>query len=164
MKNTEFAEETGHDIELSTGTPLVTNAELESEFIRPAYKFNELPLWPYTEGVDLVLRQINRIEDNGLTRALKFLFVLTKRGGVHMEDDLVKHIFPLAWGSADEIHLALFRWVAVNVKTDADRIAALNLYDKILATAARASVEVMPSRGKKKGTAPTKRSPRKSRS
>jgi hypothetical protein len=128
-------------------------SSLENEFIRPAYTFAGRVLWPYTEGVDLVLRQIHHEQDNGMTRALKFIFVLWKRGAETMEQDFIRYVIPLAWRGQDEIHLELFKWTSENIRTDADKLAAFKLYDEIRAAAQGAAVDVVPQPGKKKAAA-----------
>ncbi|HKP92327.1 MAG TPA: hypothetical protein VJS88_00395 [Chthoniobacterales bacterium] len=132
------------------GQGLPAEISLESEFIRPAFSFNGKPLWPYTEGVDLVLRQINHSEDNALTAALKFIFVLSRRGGATMEEDFMRYVIPLAWRGSDEIHLELFKWVQDNVKSTAAKLEAMNLVDKIKDAAEAGAVDIVPKPGGKK--------------
>jgi hypothetical protein len=125
---------------------------LENEFIRPAEKFKHLELHPYTKGADLVWHQLCHRGDNGITKALKFVFMLVKRGGATMTEDFARHLIPLAWRGSDEINLALFEWAAEHIKSDDDLLAAITLHEKMTAAAQASAVDLVGG-GKKKRAA-----------
>lgn len=124
-----------------------TGTDLEREYLRLPFKFKELELHPYTHGADLLFRQLCDPADNGLTRAAKFIFMLVKRGGASMEEDVARHVLPLAWGPTDELHLALLRWSTEHLRSEADTVRLIELHSEIRDAAMRSTVEVVPPAG-----------------
>lgn len=144
--------------DLDSDTNLLTRdrqSPLAGSFVQPQYTFRGQEVWPLTHGSDLLFRQLQHLCDNGLTAALKFVFVHVKRDGATMEDDMQRHVMPLAWQSTPQIHAALLSWVQENIRSDADKIEALRLFDEM--TSAADETEPIVSGSKKNSTAAVKR-------
>ena len=154
----------GEDELLVSDTDPLSSPNSEAEFIRPAYNFCGRELHPYTQGSDIVFRQLCHFNDNGLTKALKFIFVHVKRDdGADMHTDLQTHVIPLAWSTPEEIHVELIAWACANIRSDGDKSEALRLYSEITTAANNAAVEIVGTdEGKKKSATKPSRTRRRS--
>jgi hypothetical protein len=128
-----------------------TDAQLQSELLRPAYKFKGEPLWPWSRSAEHIYDMIRHPNDINVFRWLLLVWILKRRGGATAEED-IGSILPLCYHGQDLVRGEII--FSRDKLTDADEAEAGAIYDAIFKIAEASRVVVAPEPGQKK-TEPT---------
>jgi hypothetical protein len=120
----------------------ILNEELDSVFVRPARKFKEEELAPYTEGSRLLLAQVRGDDDSAVYFVWSFLFmhILIAKNR--------KDAIRLAWDK-DGFRERLLDWILEKTQKDFD--AGTEIVGSILDEANKGEVEPIRQEGTQQG-------------
>lgn len=131
-------------------TPEELAERLEKEFIRPLDTFKGISLWPYTRAMRLLFAQVCSDEDTVIYRQLAFIYLHLKRTEQTQQEDVTKHVVPLAWDiNAFRAKIAFWR----DTLSDEDEKTAAILHREIVEREFESRVTV----GRKPGEKPQKK-------
>src|SRR6267154_6436682 len=121
----------------------------KSEFVRPAYTFKGVELFPFTYGYEILFNQVRDAEDTGLYTWMSFVFMLRKRNESEEWKEHRNWVRSMAW-KVELFRDALLDWMDENGPfTVEDKIEAKKIYEENMKAAADATVEAVPDRGRK---------------
>lgn len=120
----------------------------KSEFVRPAYSFKGMELFPFTYGYELIFNQVRDAEDTGLFTWFAFIYLLRKRNPSETKEDHKLWACKLAW-RVETFRTDLIQWMDENGPFSVDdKLEAKRIYEESMKAVADSTVEPVPIRGK----------------
>lgn len=120
----------------------------KSEFVRPAYSFKGMELFPFTYGYELIFNQVRDAEDTGLFTWLAFIYLLRKRSDKETVEDHKLWACKLAW-RVETFRSELIQWMDEDGPfTTEDKLEAKRIYEESMKAIADSVVEPAPVAGR----------------
>lgn len=129
------------------GSPLSVVEKSKSEFVRPAYTFKGVELFPFTYGYELLFNQVRDAEDTGLYTWMAFIFLLSRMDNETAEAHR-QNMIGICW-NVKSFRSLLLTWMdTAGPFTIQDKIEAKRIYEENMKAIADATVEPVPARGR----------------
>ena len=140
-----FVEDQTQDSEIASNLKVVEPPK--SEFVRPAYSFKGVELWPYSYCYRSLFWQVSDRQDTGLWSWQAFAFMLLKRSKNETAKEHRDWMKSLAW-NVDKFRDELLDWLDANPLSQSDLLELSKIYQDNMKADADSQIEAIPVRGK----------------